>query len=86
MLAAHVDHAEIGVCSSGLRIKLKHLTEIVLGFVQLAFCEGFLPVLKKLRGTRGLACSVDEDADAPVRPAAGRSRGLLRRNGRRYSR
>lgn len=47
MLATHVNHAEIGVRSTGLRIDLQDCPEIALRFVQLSVRERLLSELKK---------------------------------------
>jgi hypothetical protein len=57
LLSPHINDAQIGICSSGLRIYLKHLAKVALRIVQPALGERMLAMLKKLRGIDGWAVS-----------------------------
>ena len=48
LLAPHVDHAEIGVSRSRLRIDCKHCAEVALRFVEPSMLQSLLPALKQL--------------------------------------
>ncbi len=53
LLPPHIDHAEIGICSSSLRVEFKNLAESALRIVQPALSERILASLKKPRGIGG---------------------------------
>jgi hypothetical protein len=57
LLAPHLDHAEIGVRSSGVGIGLKYLGEVALRIFHAALGERILPALKRFAGSADLVSS-----------------------------